>query len=243
MVVNIASTLVLLAVGGLIGGLLGLLVFGRDYKKRIAVLEARSVRPAPSQTIVNTFYYGERSASDMAGAMAIVQEFRSPVPNVVREPNTGSSRSRAREPSTGSSRSRVSEPDTRVSRSRVSEPDSRIPRSRVSEPDSRIPRSRVSEPDSRIPRSRVSEPDSRNYDNRASEHDDEDDTIRVEHPVSVRRAPMDDRLASIVGEAPDTGSDSKLPVIEIQTLTQVQYDALPTKNEKTLYLIVDRPSS
>ena len=42
-------------------------------------------------------------------------------------------------------------------------------------------------------------------------------------------------------DASEAESDSTLRVTDIQALTQAEYDALPTKNETTLYLTVDRP--
>ena len=78
-VANIVSHLVIFVVGGLILGGLSLFVFGRGYKERIAALEAR-----PSQTVNQHFYYGEKSATELAGAgvgFRTVPSFRSDAPD------------------------------------------------------------------------------------------------------------------------------------------------------------------
>ena len=145
-VANIVSYLVIF-VGGLILGGLGLVVFGRRYKERIAALESR-----PSQAIVNNFYYGERSAAEFAGVGVRFQTATS---------------------------DRGGPPD---------------------------------------------EPP-----------DDEEIAYMRERPqvhnLSVREPP-----------APVYGN-SVLPVTKILALSQAQYDALPTKSDSTLYLIVDKPWS
>ena len=138
-VANIVSHLVIFFVGGLILGGLSLFAFGRGYKERLAALEAR-----PSQTINQHFYYGERSAAELAGAgvgFRTVASFRGNAP------------------------------------------------------------------------------------------DDEE--------VAFMRKPPQVHDLGVREPAPEIYSDSALPVTEILSLSQAQYDALPTKNESTLYVITD----
>ena len=59
---NVAASLVLLVVGGMVGTL-GLLVFGRNYKQRINALEARLSQPS----VTNHFHVGESSAMPLTG--------------------------------------------------------------------------------------------------------------------------------------------------------------------------------
>ena len=65
-IANLATTLVLTVVGGIVLGILGALKFGPNYKQRIASLEARPSQPIEINNI-NNIYTGERSAPNIMG--------------------------------------------------------------------------------------------------------------------------------------------------------------------------------
>ena len=66
---NVAATLVILVTGGIVGALLGTLVFGKDYKRRIAALEARLSQPI----VINNVISGGKSATELAGDVSEIR--------------------------------------------------------------------------------------------------------------------------------------------------------------------------
>lgn len=60
---NVVASLVLVVVVAIVGAVLGQVVFGRNYKQRIAALEARLSQP----TVVNNVYTGNKSATEITG--------------------------------------------------------------------------------------------------------------------------------------------------------------------------------
>ena len=66
---NIAASLVLVVLAGIAGAVLGTLLFGQNYKQRIAALESRISQPM----IVNNVFAGNRSATELSGAVTEIR--------------------------------------------------------------------------------------------------------------------------------------------------------------------------
>ena len=60
---NVLASMLVLVVGGIAGAFLKPLIFGQEYEKRIAALEARLSQP----TVINNIYTGENRATNWTG--------------------------------------------------------------------------------------------------------------------------------------------------------------------------------